>query len=125
LPFPSSIEVGGGAMFNLTRQERQVVLFLAAMALAGIGISFAAKINSRIGKVITAGADNHLSKIDINQVAFEDLLHMRGISPSLAKKIIEYRNNNGPFKSCAELKKVKGIGNYRYDKLEGLFFVDE
>lgn len=109
-------------MFNLTLQERKVILFLISVALVGVGINFAVKVNAPV-----AGAfkmDNHLAKINLNQATPQDLLNLPGISPKLANKILAYRNNRGMFKGIEELKEIKGIGDYRYEKLKDLFFVE-
>ena len=44
---------------------------------------------------------------------------MEGIGPALARRIIAYREENGPFQTIDELDNVKGIGpslieNIRY-----------
>jgi len=109
-------------MFNLTPQERRVILFLISMALLGLGISFALKINSRITKFIQV--DNHITKININKANLQDLLSTPGISSKLANNIVAYRNIKGSFRDIGELKEIKGIGDYRYDKLKDLFFVE-
>ena len=38
--------------------------------------------------------------------------------PSMAKRIIEYRNTEGTFQSPEDLKKIKGIGDAKYEKLK-------
>ncbi len=109
-------------MFNFTPQERRVIVFLTSVALLGLGINFALKVNSRIIKFIRV--DNHITKININKANLQDLLGARGISPKSAKNIVAYRNNRGAFKDIEELKEIKGIGDYRYEKLKDLFFVE-
>ena len=109
-------------MFSLTREERQVVLFLITAMLIGLGINLALKSNDRIKSMITA--DINIARININRVSYEDLWQSQLVSAKLAKKIIEYRSAHGPFKNLEELKDVKGIGDYRYEKLKDLFFVE-
>jgi len=109
-------------MFNLTPQERRVVLFLISVALLGLGINFALKVNSRITKFIQV--DKHITKININKANLQDLLSTSGISLKLAENIVTYRNTKGSFRDIEELKEIKGIGDYRYEKLKDLFFVE-
>ena len=48
--------------------------------------------------------------IQVNQACIEDLVIIPGISDSLAQRIVEFRESNGPFKSWNNLRCVKGIG---------------
>ena len=49
--------------------------------------------------------------IDINAADENELEKLPRIGPAMAKRIIEYRNTKGPFKSLDDLTNVKGIGN--------------
>lgn len=109
-------------MISLTPQERRVILFLVSVALVGLCINFAVKLNPPLKKVLQA--DERITKININQVSLDDLLSIQAITPKLAKSIIEYRNSKGAFRDIRELKEIKGIGDYRYDKLKDLFYIE-
>lgn len=108
-------------MFNLTRQERQVILFLITIALIGLGINLCLKNNSKAKRIFTI--DINLSKIDLNQVRLQDLLGTRLVSKTLAERIIAYRNTRGRIEDLEELKQIKGISSKRYEKLKDLFFI--
>ncbi len=109
-------------MFSLTRQERQVILFLTGLAVAGLGINFCLKANSRLQRFVQARPE--MAKININTTNLDDLAAIKTVSPKLARKIIEYRNTQGPFQSIEDLKEIKGIGTYRYEKLKAIFYVE-
>lgn len=49
-------------------------------------------------------------KINVNSATAEQLETLPGIGPVLAKSIIEDRQRRGPFRSLADLDRVKGIG---------------
>lgn len=51
-----------------------------------------------------------MAAVNINSASAEELRALPGIGPSKAAAIVEYRNQNGSFKSVDELKNVKGIG---------------
>jgi competence ComEA-like helix-hairpin-helix protein len=109
-------------MFNLTRQERQVILFLTSLALAGMGVNFAMKVNSSAERIFKP--DERIGKFNVNQVSLEELLSTRRIAPKLAKTIIEHRDLHGPFSDIEGLKDVKGIGDYRYERLKSFFYAE-
>jgi len=49
-------------------------------------------------------------RLNINTASAEDLIQLPRIGPAMAKRIVTYREQNGPFHSIDELCKVKGIG---------------
>jgi competence protein ComEA len=50
-------------------------------------------------------------KININTADEAALTSLKGIGKTKAKAIIDYRQQNGPFKTVDDLTKVKGIGD--------------
>lgn len=57
-------------------------------------------------------------KVNINEAKQEELEKLPGIGPSIAKKIIEYREQNGKFTSIDELQEVKGIGEAKFENIK-------
>ena len=57
-------------------------------------------------------------KANINEDNEEGLQTVKGIGSTVAKAIINYRTNNGPFKRIEDLKKVSGIGNATFEKIK-------
>ncbi|MEW6102115.1 MAG: helix-hairpin-helix domain-containing protein [Candidatus Omnitrophota bacterium] len=103
-------------MFSLTRQEKGVILFLLAMALAGSGISFLRKKYSRVETVIECGINTW--KVDLNKADKEMLMGVPGIGEKIASRIIEYRSEKGAFKDMEELRSIKGVSAYRFEKIK-------
>jgi competence protein ComEA len=66
------------------------LLLVLAMWLAIVGAAFA--------------------QININTATKEQLDGLKGIGPTKAQAIIDYRTKNGPFKTVDDLEKVNGIG---------------
>ena len=56
-------------------------------------------------------------RIDINTATAAQLEQLPGIGPSLAQKIIDYRDANGAFTSVGELLNVPGIGTGRLEDI--------
>ncbi len=59
--------------------------------------------------------------IPLNRATAEDLGGLPGVSPTLAGRIIEYREAHGGFSSLDELKEVKGIKEKTFEKIKGHF----
>ena len=55
-------------------------------------------------------------RININQAASSDLEDLSGIGAKKAATIIEFRDENGPFRSIEDLKKVPGIGDKLFER---------
>ena len=58
------------------------------------------------------------TKVNINTATQTELETLTGIGPSIASRIIEYRESNGKFKNIEEIKNVSGIGDAKYKKIE-------
>lgn len=56
-------------------------------------------------------------QISINDAAISELVNLPGIGPSIAQRIVEYRDMNGKFKKLEDVKKVKGVGDKLFQKI--------
>lgn len=52
--------------------------------------------------------------VNINTADVDRLTTLKGIGPATAQKIIDYREQNGAFKSIDEIKNVRGIGDKKF-----------
>ncbi len=62
-------------------------------------------------------------KININTASAEELDKLPGIGPSIAKAVIDYRTQHGPFKTIEAINDVKGIGDALFAKIKDLITV--
>jgi competence protein ComEA len=58
--------------------------------------------------------------IDLNSATAEQLDVLPGIGPVTAQKIVDYRQEHGPFTSVEDLDAIPGIGPSRIENLRGL-----
>ena len=63
-------------------------------------------------------------KIDINRAQAWLLEALPGIGPTLAQRMVDYRDQNGPFDRVEDLMEVDGIGQAKYDGLKDLITVE-
>ncbi|MFZ4414861.1 MAG: helix-hairpin-helix domain-containing protein, partial [Bacteroidales bacterium] len=57
--------------------------------------------------------------VEVNTASKQLLSHVSGVGSSLAKNIVDYREENGPFASRAALKKVPRFGDKAYEQAAG------
>lgn len=67
---------------------------------------------------------NHVG-VDLNTASKHLLMYVSGLSATLAKNIVEYRQKNGPFKSREELKKVSLMGPKTFEQCAGFLRIRE
>ena len=79
------------------------------------GVSSKEDTNSTQGSSSTSTSNE---KVNINTATQEELDTLPGIGPSIASKIIDYREQNGKFNSIEEIKEVSGIGDAKYEKIK-------
>ena len=63
------------------------------------------------GTAASSSASSASGKVNINTADSAELQTISGIGPSKAQKIIDYRTQNGSFKSVDDLTNVSGIGD--------------
>lgn len=57
--------------------------------------------------------------VEVNTASEELLTYVSGLGPNLAKNIISYRNEQGPFKSRSEFRKVPRFGEKAFEQSAG------
>ena len=57
-------------------------------------------------------------RVNLNSATLEELQKLPGIGPSMAQRILDYRQANGNFQEILQLKEVRGIGEKTFAKLE-------
>ncbi len=57
--------------------------------------------------------------VELNTASKQLLTYVSGLGPSLAENIVKFRNENGAFKSRADLKKVPRLGDKAFEQAAG------
>lgn len=57
-------------------------------------------------------------KININSADEEQLQLLHGVGKTIARRIVEYREESGPFKSIEEIMQVPGISEKKFEELK-------
>ncbi|MEE4214820.1 MAG: Tex family protein [Bacteroidales bacterium] len=57
--------------------------------------------------------------VEVNTASKHLLTYVSGLGPQLAGNIVEFRNENGPFNSRQQLKKVKRMGDKAFEQCAG------
>ncbi|HSQ83391.1 MAG TPA: helix-hairpin-helix domain-containing protein, partial [Desulfobacterales bacterium] len=63
--------------------------------------------------------------VDVNQASVQLLTYVSGLGPQLAQNIVAYRNENGPFRSRMELKKVPRLGPKAFEQSAGFLRINK
>ena len=99
-----------GVNFAL-RVEDQMVIYVPKIGEEGVS-------NKNEGVSQTLGGQTSSGKVNINRADETELQTLTGIGPSKAEAIIQYRTENGPFKTIEDLKNISGIGEKTFEKLK-------
>ncbi len=67
----------------------------------------------------------NLVGVNVNTASKELLTYISGLGPSLATNVVNYRIENGPFKSRKELKRVPRLGDKAYEQCAGFLRIPE
>lgn len=103
-------------MFAITREERVAVVWVLITAFLGVVANYCVKACSYSSGI--SSINENIGKININSAGRQDLLSVRGIGEKLAGRIIDYRQEKGPFSRVEDLMSVKGMTSFRYNKIK-------
>ena len=110
-----------------TKPEIALLLLAAAFAL-GMLLYKDLRADGGAWQITTqrdSGAQCEVMPVNINTATEEELIAVEGIGPTLAQRIVSYREEHGPFKTIEELDQVKGIGMSLIENIRYLVCTEE
>ncbi len=120
--------------FSPAQERGLIVLVTVAIIAAGISFLIPTLHPPRIPPpqeivvpdvhVILPRFFSSLPKVDINSAGVEELMSLPGIGEVLARRIVAYREEHGPFKRVDELGNVEGIGEKTIERIRGRVVLD-
>ena len=109
---------------NISKSERYFILLSIVFCVIITAISYYIKIDTSSYLATIELAKYHFL-VDINKVNALELERLPGVGPALAEEIVRYRETAGGFKTPEELKKVKGIGDRKFDDIKEFVVIGE
>ncbi|MCI8842124.1 MAG: helix-hairpin-helix domain-containing protein [Oscillibacter sp.] len=113
---------GEGALLGLTG------LFLCLLLGLFLRDRAAMEAPASVETALTAPVEEvrpDLSPVNLNTADEAALTALPGIGEALAARIVEYREEHGPFEAVEDLTNVSGIGQGKLAALEGLVTVED
>lgn len=104
----------------LRRVDQAVAAAVIGMSLAALGgyWLWQGKLRGRMIEIDRADPIAIELRIDVNEADWPELCLMPGVGEQLARRIVDYREQNGPFRELEDLRKVRGIGPLTLDGMK-------
>jgi competence protein ComEA len=102
-------------MVNVTTNRRIVAVALVATLLLGGAASAWAGADGQAKA--SAARKGSVGPVNVNTASRTELTAVPGIGKTLAQRIVEFREKNGPFRRIEDLMRVKGIGEKSFEKM--------
>ena len=80
------------------------------------------QLKSSLGQVVESCVNQ--VGVELNTASYHLLSYISGLSPVLAKNIVDYRNENGAFSSRSDLKKVARLGPVTFEQCAGFLRIE-
>jgi competence protein ComEA len=84
------------------------------------GQKIAVRVRGEGGNEAASGSGEEQEKINLNSADRKSLEGLPGIGPTLAERIIAYRDKKGGFSNVEELKQVSGIGEKKFEEIRDM-----
>lgn len=103
-------KVTDGQQVLVARRARPGASGAAAGPSSGVGVAGASPATAAAPGAAGGAAPGAAATVNVNQADATQLEALNGVGPAIAAKIVDWRTQNGPFKSVDDLAQVSGIG---------------
>ncbi len=86
-------------------------------AVLGVALSLATGPVAATAAQETGTQQAAMERLDLNTATVEQLMGLKGVGEVTARAIVDYREQNGPFRSVDDLIRVRGIGEKKLEAL--------
>ena len=100
---------------------KKTVFSACLLVVAGVCLACGHRSSNVVQTANTAPAEY---AININTASADDLTRIPHIGEKVAAKIVEYREQNGPFRRVEHLMLIQGISDARFRKIRPLVRVE-
>ncbi|MDA1165205.1 MAG: helix-hairpin-helix domain-containing protein [Planctomycetota bacterium] len=101
----------------LTNRDQWLVVVVAVVVVVLLGLKWTQlKHVDRSAIVLQRASEDIGYQIDLNSATWVELTQLRGIGVTYARRIVEDREESGPFSSIDDLQRVRGIGPITVEK---------
>lgn len=105
-------------MIHLTRQERQVFLFVSFLVALGFLAHFLAASPGADACLRSLYSGAETRPLDVNRAGREELIALPLIGEKTADEILRLRRSEGNFTHLEDLKKIRGMTDAKLNKLK-------
>jgi competence protein ComEA len=104
--------IAAESAFGLTAGDRRFLMSLSAILLLLMGIHLLRFSLPGQGRLRVERADSRRFEfqIDVNQATWVEWMQLPEVGEALARKIVTFRKEAGPFRSVEDVDRVPGIG---------------
>jgi competence protein ComEA len=116
-----AISAAGGFLAEAEKSQ----INLAALLEDGekLDIPFIEGASPVLGTPVPVIVTSTTELVNINTASLEELDTLPGVGPTTAQRIIDYREQNGPFINAEDIINVQGIGTGTYERMKDLITV--
>jgi len=101
----------------LTNRDQWLVVIVSAVVVVLLAVKWQKlRYVDRSEIIVQSGSENIGYQIDLNSATWVELTQLRDVGPVTAQRIVNSREEAGPFSSIDDLQRVDGIGPKTVEK---------